>query len=62
MANYCDVKLRDEGRTYPVEMDEIVNARDAESATYVEILNFLRGVFRIVDFSGIINESRGKLI
>lgn len=61
MSQVCKLEYREEnGRTYPVnfnelhEMNRVEDSFANESGTYVDVLHFVRDIFGLLDFSGII--------
>ena len=62
MSKICEMKMQEDTRAYSLDVKEISEAnRREESATYIEVLSFLRDVFSLVDFSGIISNSKKKI-
>lgn len=60
MSKFYEMKIQEDTRTYSLDVKEIIEANETrnESTTYVEVLSFLRDVFNLVDFSGIIKNSK----
>ncbi|NLZ73434.1 MAG: hypothetical protein GX905_06410 [Bacteroidales bacterium] len=61
MSQICKLEYQEENsRTYPVSINElkVINrVEDAfvnESGTYIDVLHFVRDIFSLLDFSGII--------
>ncbi|MGL5261357.1 MAG: hypothetical protein ACRC9P_03110 [Bacteroides sp.] len=62
MSKICEMKIQEDTRAYSLDVKEINEAnRREESTTYIEVLSFLRDVFHLVDFSGIISNSKKKI-
>ncbi len=61
MSEVCKLEYnRDDGRTYPVGIHELKESQqtaecfEKESTTYVDVLHFVRDIFSLLDFTGII--------
>ncbi len=64
MPQVCKLGYREENSsTYPININELKeanrmeNSMENESATYVDVLHFVKDILSLLDFSGII---RGK--
>ena len=64
MSKICEMKIQEDTRIYTLGAKEISEANEVrnESATYVEVLSFLRDIFNLVDFSGIISNSKKTIL
>ena len=64
MSKICEVKMQEDTRIYPLELREIreANKLSDESTTYVEVLSFIRDMLRLVDFSGILDNSNKTIL
>ncbi|EGJ70794.1 hypothetical protein Bcop_0576 [Bacteroides coprosuis DSM 18011] len=64
MSKICEMKIQEDTRIYTLGAKEIREANEVrnESATYVEVLSFLRDIFNLVDFSGIISNSKKTIL
>ena len=63
MSKICEMKMQEEAKTYFLDVNEIKEATaEKESATYVEVLSFLRDIFKLVDFTGIINKNKNTIL
>ncbi len=63
MSKICEMKMQEEAKTYFLDVNEIKEATaEKESATYVEVLSFLRDIFKLVDFTGIINNNKNTIL
>lgn len=64
MSKICEVKMQEDTRVYPLELREIreANKLSDESTTYVEVLSFIRDMLRLVDFSGILDNSNKTIL
>lgn len=59
MSKICEMKIQEDTKTYTLDVDGMRRIQDEqmESSTYVEVLSFLKDMFNLVDFSGIIKNS-----
>lgn len=53
------MKIQEDTKTYALDVEKMRRMQDEqmESTTYVEVLSFLKDMFNLVDFSGIIKNS-----
>ena len=59
MSKICEMKIQEDTKTYALDVEKMRRMQDEqmESTTYVEVLSFLKDMFNLVDFSGIIKNS-----
>lgn len=63
MSKICEMKMQDDVKAYIVDAKEIKEASsEKESSTYMEVMAFLRDIFALVDFSGIINNNKNNIL
>ncbi len=63
MSKIYEVKMQEESKTYFLDVKEIEKAKvEKDSGTYIEVLAFLRDIFKLVDFSGIINNNKNNIL
>ena len=65
MSEVCKFEYRDDGsKGYTISIQELeqskknMNRFESESATYVDVLHFVRDILSLLDFSGIIREKK----
>ena len=60
MPKFCEMNVHEDVKTYSVDVKEISRAQEEklESGTYIEVLSFIKDMFNLVDFSGIIRNSK----
>lgn len=65
MSEVCKFGYRDDGsKGYTISIQELKQSErvtkrfDSESATYVDVLHFVRDILSLLDFSGIIREKK----
>ncbi len=59
MSKICEMKIQEDTKAYTLDVEGMRRIQDEqmESTTYVEVLSFLKDMFNLVDFSGIIKNS-----
>ncbi len=65
MSEVCKFGYQDDGsKGYAISIQELKQSEkvtkrfDSESATYVDVLHFVRDILSLLDFSGIIREKK----
>lgn len=63
MSKICEMKMQEETKSYFLNVNEINKINEVnESGTYIEVLSFLRDIFKLVDFSGIISNNKNNIL
>ena len=59
MSKIYEVQVQEDKGTYRFDSQNLGVMKEAEdeSATYIEVLSFLRDIFKLVDFSSILKNS-----
>lgn len=63
MSKIYEMEMQEESKTYFLDVQEMEKVtKEDTSGTYIEVLSFLRDIFKLVDFSGIINNNKNNIL
>lgn len=64
MSKVYEVKIQEDTRAYSFDVEGIRGEKEQseESATYIEVLSFLKDMFKLVDFSHILKNSKRNIL